>query len=215
MKVAELSEQSGVPIPTIKYYLREGLLMRGALTAPNQADYDTAHVERLSLIRTLVEVAEMDLAQVRKVVDALADPDISEHEAIGSAFYSLPTGRHPDDAEDVRMATSEVAGWVDDLGLRVNSEAPALRMLGEALATLRRFGWQVEPADLESYLKSMREVTATEVDRRPAASLSRVVEHAVVGTVAFEKILVALRRLLLEDRSARLPRPISERAPRV
>lgn len=205
MKVAELSEQSGVPIPTIKYYLREGLLMRGALTAPNQADYGAAHLERLSLVRTLVEVAEMDLAQVRKVVDALADPDISQHEAIGSAFYSLPTGRHPDDDGDVRKATSEAAGWIDDLGLMVNSEAPALRMLGEALATLRRFGWQVEPADLETYLKSMREFTATEVDRRPAASLSRVVEHAVVGTVAFEKILVALRRLLLEDRSARIP----------
>ena len=32
MWMAELAERSGVPVPTIKFYLREGLLPRGGRT---------------------------------------------------------------------------------------------------------------------------------------------------------------------------------------
>ena len=35
MRIAELSQTTGVPVPTIKYYLREGLLPSGELTSPN------------------------------------------------------------------------------------------------------------------------------------------------------------------------------------
>ncbi|WP_079051275.1 MerR family DNA-binding transcriptional regulator [Streptomyces curacoi] len=37
MKISELSRRSGVSIPTIKYYLRDGLLPHGQATATNQA----------------------------------------------------------------------------------------------------------------------------------------------------------------------------------
>lgn len=40
MRMAELSSSSGVPIPTIHFYLREGLLPPGERTSPNQAHYD-------------------------------------------------------------------------------------------------------------------------------------------------------------------------------
>ena len=46
MRIAELSQKTGVPVPTIKYYLREGLLPAGELTSPNQAHYDDRHVQR-------------------------------------------------------------------------------------------------------------------------------------------------------------------------
>ena len=48
MRIAELSRRSGVSVPTIKYYLREGLLAAGERTGPNQARYDEAHLRRLS-----------------------------------------------------------------------------------------------------------------------------------------------------------------------
>ena len=54
MKVSELNGQkSGVPLPTIKFYIREGLRPAGARTGKNQADYGEKHVERLSLIVAL------------------------------------------------------------------------------------------------------------------------------------------------------------------
>ncbi|WP_346281659.1 MerR family DNA-binding transcriptional regulator, partial [Pseudonocardia sp.] len=34
MRMAELSARTGVPIPTIKFYLREGLLPPGERTSP-------------------------------------------------------------------------------------------------------------------------------------------------------------------------------------
>lgn len=40
MRVSELAVVTGVALPTIKFYLREELLHRGAMTAPNQARYD-------------------------------------------------------------------------------------------------------------------------------------------------------------------------------
>ena len=56
MRIGELSKAAGVPVPTIKYYLREGLLAPGELTSPNQASYGEAHIRRLRLIRALVDL---------------------------------------------------------------------------------------------------------------------------------------------------------------
>ena len=39
MRIGELSRATEVPVPTIKYYLREGLLPHGELSSPNQASY--------------------------------------------------------------------------------------------------------------------------------------------------------------------------------
>lgn len=44
MKVSELARATGVPIPTIKYYLREGMLAPGRRTSVNRAWYDHGHV---------------------------------------------------------------------------------------------------------------------------------------------------------------------------
>lgn len=42
----ELAECSGVPVATIKFYLRTGLLAPGERTSPNQARYTGEHVRR-------------------------------------------------------------------------------------------------------------------------------------------------------------------------
>ena len=66
MRIAELSRDSGVPVPTIKYYVREGLLPPGELTSPNQAQYDASHLRRLRLIRALaVETHENWIEAIR------------------------------------------------------------------------------------------------------------------------------------------------------
>ena len=40
MKISELSSRSGVPVATVKFYLREGLLAAGEKSSQNQASYD-------------------------------------------------------------------------------------------------------------------------------------------------------------------------------
>ena len=80
MRVSELSQATGVPVPTIKYYLREGLLPRGeTTTSPNQASYGDEHVARLRLIRSLLDVGGLSVATVRDVLAAVDDPGTSLH----------------------------------------------------------------------------------------------------------------------------------------
>jgi DNA-binding transcriptional MerR regulator len=56
LKMSELAERSGVSAGTIRYYLREGLLGRGAdivRTSRNMAYYPPEYVERIALIKRL------------------------------------------------------------------------------------------------------------------------------------------------------------------
>ena len=53
IRMLELAERSGLPRTTIHHYAREGLLPPARKTAPNAAEYDEAHLERLALITRL------------------------------------------------------------------------------------------------------------------------------------------------------------------
>ncbi|TDC23249.1 MerR family transcriptional regulator, partial [Kribbella albertanoniae] len=89
MRIGELSKVTGIPVPTIKYYLREGLLAPGELTSPNQASYGDAHIRRLRLIRALVDLAQVPVAQVKEIVESLDADDASLHDQIGRAHRAL------------------------------------------------------------------------------------------------------------------------------
>ncbi len=54
MRISELSRTTGVPIATIKFYLREHLLPEGTRTSATQAQYGEEHVSRLRLVRALI-----------------------------------------------------------------------------------------------------------------------------------------------------------------
>jgi DNA-binding transcriptional MerR regulator len=73
MQVSELAERAGVPLATVKYYLREGLLPPGETTGPRRAEYDEAHLRRLRVLRLLREVGGVPVTSLRGVVEALDD----------------------------------------------------------------------------------------------------------------------------------------------
>lgn len=95
MRVAELSERSGVAIPTIKYYLREGLLPPGRSTGRNQASYDDGHARRLKLIRVLLDVGRMPIAAIRDLLDDLDRPQPDLHRALGHALIATAGPARP------------------------------------------------------------------------------------------------------------------------
>jgi MerR HTH family regulatory protein len=65
VRISELSEATGVAVHTLKYYLREGLLMPGRPTSRTRAEYGGEHVERVRLVRALVEHGGVPIAGVR------------------------------------------------------------------------------------------------------------------------------------------------------
>ncbi|MCB0857904.1 MAG: MerR family transcriptional regulator [Solirubrobacterales bacterium] len=76
LKMSGLVEASGVPAPTIKHYLREGLLPEPVKTSRNMAWYRPETVDRIRLIKRLQEERYMPLRAIKKVLEE--EPDQAE-----------------------------------------------------------------------------------------------------------------------------------------
>lgn len=192
MRISELSAHTGVTVPTIKYYLREGLLPEGRRTSPTQATYDDAHVRRLRVIRALLETG-VSVAETRRVVDALDNPPANPHEVLGTAHAAItPVG---DDELDLADAEALVAGLGWKPGL---CSTDVLRAVARALNTLHSAGFTVPAAVMPVYLESIRAMADAEIDAVPTDSIDAAVEYVVLGSVLVEPLLLALRRVAQE-----------------
>src|SRR4051794_2301090 len=127
MRIGELSRRSGVSVPTIKFYLREGLLAAGIATGPNQADYSDAHLRRLRLIRSLIDVGGVPVAGVREVLRAVDDEPLPGHALLGAAHHAVsPPPRAARDSAGGRAARVEAAAVARRHRWQVAPDAPAL-----------------------------------------------------------------------------------------
>jgi DNA-binding transcriptional MerR regulator len=204
VRIAELSRQSGVAVPTIKYYLREGLLPPGELTSRNQARYDERHLRRLRLIRALTDLADVPLAGVRTVLEALDSDSMSLHDRIGHAHRAVTRSTQAG-AEDAgrAAAAAEVADLVERRGWIVAPDAPALATLAETIAALRALGQEDLLGLLDGYADAADKTAAREVETVAArADPERIAEGVVIGTVLGECLVTALRLLAQENASA-------------
>jgi DNA-binding transcriptional MerR regulator len=196
MRISELSARSEVPVATIKYYLREGLLPGGARSAPTQATYQDAHVERLRVIRALIG-AGVSVAETRRVLEALDDPPPSAHDLLGAAHAAVtpPAG----DDLDVSEAERLVAG----LGWRPGRVDPhVIRGVAQALEGLRRAGFEVPHAVMAAYLDAVLRIARAEIANVPTESPEAAVRYVVLGSVLVEPLLLALRRAAEQIASA-------------
>lgn len=197
MQMAQLSRASGIAIPTVKYYLREGLLPAGRPTGATRAEYEDHHLLRLRLIRALVEVAGLSLAAVRQVLAAADHPAESVESAIEAAQEVLP----PQVPEDVD--TEDALAIVTELGWQVDTTSLPVRQLAVALETLDSVGADTSLQTLSRYARAVLPLAEHEVDAIPAGSIEAAVQYTVVGTVFYEPVLLALRRLAQQDASVR------------
>ncbi|MEV1294954.1 MerR family transcriptional regulator [Pseudonocardia sp. NPDC049635] len=208
MRVSELSRSSEVPVATIKYYLREGLLHRGETTSPNQARYDESHLRRLRLIRALVEVGGLPIAVVRDVLLAVDDPEIGLHRMLGRTMYAV-TGAGDGGGGFAERAEAQVRALVDHSGWTVSDKAPALAGARSVLARMHELGHAPSEDTLRRWAEAADRIG--EADLEAIGRLTgreRVAETALVATVLGDALLAALRRLAQESHSAaRYPAP--------
>ena len=203
VRISELSRGAGLPLATVKYYLREGLLRGGRATAPNQAEYDESHVHRLRLIRTLRDVGGLEIDRIRRVLAAIDDESLSRHDLFGAATLARETGRRAAPTEAWRRAREEVDAFLEDLGWQVRPDAAARDELAGALAGLRNLGRDVGTEVLRPYAAAADRLAAWEVRTiSPSESRTVAVEQMVVGTIVFGVVFDALRRLAHEHHSA-------------
>jgi DNA-binding transcriptional MerR regulator len=198
MRISQLSQASGVPVATIKYYLREGLLHDGQLTSATQAQYDQSHLARLRLVRALLGAGGLSVAAARDVLDQLAHPPASMHELLGEVQRLL--GPRVDDEVDTRAAASVI----QRMGWRLETTDPApVRRLAAALAALEAADFTLPEDDVLDYARAMQNLAEQEVAGVPAGPSDAAVRYTVLGTILVEPLLLALRRLAQIDASAR------------
>ena len=204
MQLSELSRETGLPIPTIKYYLREGLLAPGDVTDSGRAEYGESQVRRARLIRALAQVGDLPLSTIARIMESIDDDSVPLHEALGVAHYALAQrGATNAGSAELVAARVEVDTFLDDLGWTIKPDAPDRDELASALETLRRLGWKVGPQVFTRYARAADRLAKWELSRNPGGlDRERAVENAVVGTVVFGAVLTALRRLAQEHHSA-------------
>ena len=207
MRMAELSRRSGVPTGTIKYYLREGLVPPGEATAPNQAEYGQQHLERLDLIRALREAAELPIATIARVFAAMdrhQEGTAPEYLSIAIGALSEPLAVPADQIEDYAQAQEQVAELLDLLGWNVDPDSPGHDDLVRAMVGVHRFlpGLITDTKQLLPYGRTARSLADVEIPDTydPAVDRAAVLRFSVLGTVLFEPVLLALRKLAHTDR---------------
>lgn len=209
MRVSELSERADVPLPTIKYYIREGLLPAGAHTAPNQAEYSEAHLERLDLIRALRETAGFSLAAIKEVVEAMEGRGGDPGTAVGIGVDLIGRAREPLDRASAEYAEARalVLGIVAEMGWGLGEGEASLQDAIRAYMTVGRL-WRL-PLDVEGQLvygHAAQRIAEVEIpdDWNPPSAPEESVRYAVLGTLLFEPVILALRRAANTSRARAL-----------
>jgi DNA-binding transcriptional MerR regulator len=216
MRIPELSQRAGVPLSTIKFYIREGLLLPGERTGPNQARYQEEHIRRLELIRALREVCGLGIETTRRVLAAMDDPDIT-HEPIRMAIQATrPPGpeRSPDQQAALGAALYDVADLLVGLyGPGSGEHGEFADALASSLVEVRRLVDPETPVDfLAPYARaawalSEAELSSApsgeEIQPRPGDPMAYPVRMAILGILLAEPVLTVLRRYALFARGSR------------
>lgn len=211
--MGELAEASGVPAPTIKHYLREGLLPEPVKTSRNMAYYPPEFIDRIRLIKRLQEERFMPLKAIRAVLEE--DPGRAaallelEDQILDRA---LAGERSRTSAAEVRKrygVPREVLERLAELGvLTPNSRgySPSDVTIIEAISRFRAGGYDEQIGftvyDTLRYKTALEELVRQEVDvvmSRLAGEVppERVVELLEAGAQPLKDFIAGLHTKLL------------------
>jgi DNA-binding transcriptional MerR regulator len=196
MLISELARRAAVPVPTLKFYLREGLLPPGRATAATRAEYDDAHVRRVRIVRALTETAGLSVQQARRVLSLVDHPAADLFETLGQAVAALPP--EASSAEDYPRARAVL----ERLGQVYDPSYPVVAQLERSLADVEAAGIPLDDERLAAYGPHIRAIAEFDLAHSPADPASAV-EYAVLGTALYEPVIAALRRLAHQDIAAR------------
>src|SRR5690606_21040602 len=150
-----------------------------------QAQYGEVHVQRLRVVRALVD-AGVSIAEVRRVVATLETPPESAHELLGSAHAAIT--RAAEDDIDLAAAEELVTGLGWEPGL---CDRSVLSAVARALDGLRSASFEVPPDVMTAYLRGMREIADAEIAGVPTESAGDAVRCGALGSGLAAPLLLA------------------------
>lgn len=196
--LGDLARRTGVPVATVKYYLREGLLPEGRKRSATRADYGPDHLARLRLLRLLREVGDVPVDRLRGLVDALEDAgaDDGSGAVLGAGTRAL-LGPQPEPGPDAERAEALAAeltglgGWTacDPAA----AERHALRAVLEQVLASEDLGLPVTAPELATYVEAADLVARHDIASLRDADPADLLEQLVVGSVVYGRLLTVLR----------------------
>ena len=219
LKISELAERSGVPVATIRHYLREGLLPEPVKTSRNMAYYPPEFVERIKMIKQLREERFMPL----RVIRDLLNREDAEPERLRAMIdledrileRALAGERERIGAEEVRSRYEVPQGVLDrlaELGVLTpdgGGYSPSDVRIVEAIGRFRAGGYDEQLGftvyDTLRYRQALEPLVAEEVDvltKRLAGDVDpdRALEIIEAGIGPLNDLIVALHTKLLVAR---------------
>jgi DNA-binding transcriptional MerR regulator len=213
LRMGELAEASGVPAPTIKHYLREGLLPEPVKTSRNMAYYPPGFVDRIRLIKRLQEERFMPLKAIRTLLDEEPERAAALLELEDRILDRALAGeRARTSASEVRErygVPREALDRLAEIGvLSPNSRgySPSDVQIIEAIGRFRAGGYDEQIGftvyDTLRYKTTLEELVRQEVDvvmNRLAGEVppERVVELLEAGAEPLKDFIAALHTKLL------------------
>ncbi|MET1058390.1 MAG: MerR family transcriptional regulator [Nocardioides sp.] len=204
MRISKLSELAGLPVGTVKFYLRTGLLHPGRATSATQAQYNDTHVDRLRLIRALLEVGHLPLADIQRVVDAIDLP--TQDPATNVSLVQRAVS--PQLEDDAEVDLTRARELVDELGWSIAPDSPHLPHLARALAALDSVDQPAGRDRLRVYAESASHAARNDVDLITDTPDADKPVVAAVSSTVYETVFVALHRLAVENQTVRRKSPI-------
>lgn len=198
MRISELSAASGVPLPSIKYYLREDLLPAGTPTSANQASYGEDHVRRLKLIRALIDVGGLSVATAREVLQAIDADRMPLAQVFGIAQRAVSQSELFS-SSDSAVGTARIDALVEHRGWAVSEGNPGRAAAANVVDACISTGHPELLALIDEYAAAAETVAAADLDavaRQP--NVAAMAETVVAGTVLGDALFAGLRRIAQE-----------------
>jgi DNA-binding transcriptional MerR regulator len=239
LRIGELSRRSGVPIATLKHYLREGLIAPTKKSGRTMSWYDPALATRVQAIKELQQRQFLPLDVIREALDrdAAAPDEVAAADAIAKVLErhtGSPRAVSRAEVLERGMASARELDILAAMGLARAGDDGSFR--GDDLALLstlgaaRRAGITAEMLPfsiVDNYLRALRALVAAELQLFrdgviPRAAPGKLEHLTTTATELSERLVVLIRRKLLlptltslmeEDRER--PNPAGSRSGRV
>lgn len=212
LRIGELARRSGVPVATLKYYVREGLIEPVRKSGPTMSWYAGSTVARIAAIKELQQQRYLPLDVIKRFLakSDVVDDDMAVGEAITNVLARHVGERARSRAELLeRGVTMAELDWLASAGLAVPGADGMYRDDDLALLTTlegaRRSGLVAEMlpfATLGEYLSTIHRLVTVELSlyragvakREKAGDLERLTAAAAELS---ERLVVLIRRKLL------------------
>lgn len=228
LRISEVAKLAGVSIPTIKYYLKEGLLPDPVKTSRTMAYYESSTVERVIKIKKLQKEKFLPLDIIKRVIDNLGNneeeillteaifkshkfdpsiPDVHENAIENRMAYPLGKIRILEEEGIITPKKEPDGKYYDALDMKI------IELVKSREENKLPFDYTVEMFKI--YLKAIREAVINDIKLFSKSMLGNTsIEHVVnlmmnVDTTV-DDFMVLIRQRLARDVSTSALRKMDE-----